>query len=738
MEVFGLGVRIQEEGAATVEASLARLTKQFAATYLGVTALTNGLRKLVQTGDTMLLLEGRIGLVTDRTQNLREVQDKLFESAQRTRSSYEGTAELFARVARNSDQLGYSQQQLLNFTELTQMSIRTSGINAIEASRGMIQLSQAMASGVLRGDEFRAVMEQMPGLSAAMASGLGVTIGQLREMANSGELTAQKVMEAILKMEASIRRDFEKLPVTVGDGMTRIGNSLAKAIEKINQSTDASQTLGRALSNLADFITANLADAVIGLAENVNTLKAAFIGLGGVLAAFALPSIIGGLTALGAAVSSTAVFFGVAFGQAFVLKGIFASLGPLIVGLSAKFTALWTAIAGPLGVAVVGIVGLFAYLNKQLDDTQKIYDDLDAREDANMRRTIERIRKEKAERDEQQRQRSELTKKQIEDLQKQIAQTIQYNSLLPIRERNVNDLLRVEKILSAELENSNTTLERRIEVFQQLRETQQMLYDLGVEFQRSTKTIEMFGRALSGVTVTKVTGFQDFMNNVRQALRGLEAPQAKPIPIGFSLEASMARLNQDFRAYSDAVIAEAQRLKTSVSDVLMKDVGVAIGMALENGIAAGLQAALMSGKISDLWKAMAQTFVAEIANMMVRVAMTYIKMAAFIQKIQATLISNPALAIAAAVAMLAFCYANGGKASVGGTTVAGGAGGLSVGMTPQPTINPIIFGQTSATTAAGMTPRQATNITIIGPNDPSAQRAIQELMNKANSRGRIG
>jgi len=166
-----------------------------------------------------------------------------------------------------------------------------------------------------------------------------------------------------------------------------------------------------------------------------------------------------------------------------------------------------------------------------------------------------------------------------------------------------------------------------------------------------------------------------------------------------------------------------------------------LGKALEDGIIAGLQAAIMSGKISDLWKAMAQTMVSQIANMMVNVALTYLQFATMIAKIQAFLIANPVVAIAAAAAMLVFAQANGGKSSMGSQTMAGGIGGLTTAVTPRVNVSPIgqpVFGATSATTAAGMTPRVPMNVTVIGPNDPSAQRAIQELMNKANSRGRIG
>jgi hypothetical protein len=103
------------------------------------------------------------------------------------------------------------------------------------------------------------------------------------------------------------------------------------------------------------------------------------------------------------------------------------------------------------------------------------------------------------------------------------------------------------------------------------------------------------------------------------------------------------------------------------------------------------------------------------------------------------MMKHPALAVASAVAMLTLARSMGGGASGADMVGTGGAGGLtySAASSAAPT-QQIIFGATSATTAAGMTPRSSTNVTIIGPNDPSAQRAMQELMAKADSRGRLG
>jgi hypothetical protein len=192
-----------------------------------------------------------------------------------------------------------------------------------------------------------------------------------------------------------------------------------------------------------------------------------------------------------------------------------------------------------------------------------------------------------------------------------------------------------------------------------------------------------------------------------------------------------------------------------------------IRTSVTDGIRAGLEAALMSGDIGNFTKALAQTLSGSLAKAMTDYLMSGMKelwqnfgktivkgladtMAQFAQtsivfaKMMAAIkrmleFGNGAGALIVATALLAFAHANGGKASMGNTAMAGGAGGLSTGvMSSTLPTQQIIFGATSATTAAGMTPRQSMNVTVIGPNDPSAQRAIQELMTKANSRGRIG
>ena len=177
----------------------------------------------------------------------------------------------------------------------------------------------------------------------------------------------------------------------------------------------------------------------------------------------------------------------------------------------------------------------------------------------------------------------------------------------------------------------------------------------------------------------------------------------------------------------------ADDIKTTLAD--------GIGSAVEGGLMSGLEMAMSGGNIGDSFKAMGQAIVRAMASAMVRVATEAIKLGTLLDRIREFMILHPKTAVITAIALLTLARSMGGSATSSSMAATGGAGGLSYAPSGSPSTLPtqqIIFGATSATTAAGMTPRSATNVTIIGPNDPSAQRAMQELMAKADSRGRLG
>jgi tape measure domain-containing protein len=205
-------------------------------------------REFVQMADTSRLLEGRLKLVTSSAGELASVQDALFASAQRTRTAFVGNVELYARVARATKDLGISQRDLLQFTELTNMAIKTSGATSSEAGAALIQLSQGLSAGVLRGEEFNSVMEQTPAIAQALAASLGVGIGQLRAMAQQGQLTSQVVIDGILKANERIRNDFATAPKTVSDAWETSKNEILRALGELDRATNASTFFSKLLS----------------------------------------------------------------------------------------------------------------------------------------------------------------------------------------------------------------------------------------------------------------------------------------------------------------------------------------------------------------------------------------------------------------------------------------------------------------------------------------------------------
>lgn len=255
-------------------------------------------QKIIEYADSWKLIEGRLRLVTKSTQDLLAVQDALYRMAQRTRTSYEGTAELFARVARASDQLGASQAQVLRFTELTQKAIQTSGASAQEAASGVIQLGQALASGTLRGDELRSVLENLSGLAIEIAAGMGTTVGQLRKLAEEGKLTSEAVFKAVLARSKEIEERFGTVPLTVGQGLTVVTNAVQKFIGQVDGSLGATAALSAGLLHLAgglDQLTTDGSAASEALAAVGFGLGSA--GVGGALV-FTLPLLKAATTAV--------------------------------------------------------------------------------------------------------------------------------------------------------------------------------------------------------------------------------------------------------------------------------------------------------------------------------------------------------------------------------------------------------------------------------------------------------
>lgn len=254
VEVIFRGVDQISRNTSQMNRSLQTLNR-FALRAGGALAAAFSVRAIGRAADTMTLVENRIKLVTSSMEELNSVQERLFRVAQETRSAFAPTVELYARVARTTKDLGITQQEIIDLTRTVNQTIQISGATAQEASAGVIQFSQALASGELRGEELRSVMEQLSGLSLVLARGLGVGIGELRTMAEAGELTAGRIIRVLQEEAPRVQAEFNQITPTIAGSFQTLQNSLTQFIDDANDATGATDLLSDALQGLADAVS---------------------------------------------------------------------------------------------------------------------------------------------------------------------------------------------------------------------------------------------------------------------------------------------------------------------------------------------------------------------------------------------------------------------------------------------------------------------------------------------------
>lgn len=200
------------------------------------------------------MLESKLRLVTRSEEDLIRVQSQIIGLARETRQQVGSVGELYARVARSAKELGASQNDILRVTKAVGQAIQISGSSAASAEAGMIQLSQSLASGTLRGDELNSVLEQMPRVAEAIADGLGVTTGQLRKLGAEGKLTSEEVFRSLISQTGRLNEEFKQLTPTVGQAMTVLRNEMKVAVGAISETTGTTNRLAQAITNLAEAI----------------------------------------------------------------------------------------------------------------------------------------------------------------------------------------------------------------------------------------------------------------------------------------------------------------------------------------------------------------------------------------------------------------------------------------------------------------------------------------------------
>ena len=192
-----------------------------------------GLSKLINTSDTMTNLHTRLNLMNDGLQTTDELQEKIFQSAQNSRGTYQDMAEMVAKLGVNAKDAFKSSDQIVKFGENMNKIFKLGGASSAEQSAGMLQLTQALASGKLQGDEFRSITENAPELIGILAEKLGKTRAEIKQMSTDGELTTDVIVNAVLDSTDKINSQFATMPLTWADVWTNIKNTTLKATQPI-------------------------------------------------------------------------------------------------------------------------------------------------------------------------------------------------------------------------------------------------------------------------------------------------------------------------------------------------------------------------------------------------------------------------------------------------------------------------------------------------------------------------
>ena len=229
--------------------------------YIGLQAALgaiNSVKGLSDTADEVSNLRARIKLAVGEGELFNQMWAKVAETALRTNSSLAGTGTLFARIAEVGKDAGLSAQkaaeQSLAIVESINQAVQLSGGSAESAQAAVTQLIQGLQSGVLRGEEFNSVMEQAPRLARALADALGVTLGQLRAMAEEGKLSSEVVVKALKDQAKTLQQEFGTLPATIGRSVQNLSTAWSLFVDE----TDKANNVSGRIAGTIDLLAANL------------------------------------------------------------------------------------------------------------------------------------------------------------------------------------------------------------------------------------------------------------------------------------------------------------------------------------------------------------------------------------------------------------------------------------------------------------------------------------------------
>lgn len=268
------GLNTVDKAAISTSAAFARLGGIVGSTL----ATAFSVDKVLRYADSWTELQNRLRLVTEGQRELAKATNDVYRIALTTNQNLDSSAQVYQRFAQNADSLGVSLDQVAALTETVSKAVAVSGASAGAAEAALTQFGQALASGVFRGEEFNSVMEQTPALAQAIATGMGVAVGELRALAADGQLTADVLVEALTNARNAVDEQFNTRVKTLSQSFTNLETTLNRYIGEANIAVGGTNALGGAVDALTQYIE-SLRDDIDGLSNDVVAVGAAFDGV---------------------------------------------------------------------------------------------------------------------------------------------------------------------------------------------------------------------------------------------------------------------------------------------------------------------------------------------------------------------------------------------------------------------------------------------------------------------------
>lgn len=320
---------------------------------------------IVKMSDTMAQTKARLDLMNDGLQTTGELQQMIYQSAQRTRTSYTDTADVVAKLGQRAGDAFDNTGEVVQFAENLNKQFKIAGASQQEIASASLQLTQALGSGVLRGEELNAVFESAPNVIQTIADYMDVPIGKIRDMASEGQITAEIVKNAMLKATNEIDEQFQNIPMTYADAWVMVKNAGVEAMDEVysrlndllNSSTGEAIMSGliggiQVLSSVASGAIDLLAAGAQFVTENWDYVYPVLIGIGAALIAAGAAGVISGLMTVAAWSPVTLIVIGIGAGVAaliFILKQAGVSwqeMGQFAGGILATlYSVLYTVVA---------------------------------------------------------------------------------------------------------------------------------------------------------------------------------------------------------------------------------------------------------------------------------------------------------------------------------------------------------------------------------------------------------